>query len=208
MGTRERRERELEDRKKLILEKSKELFFEKGFEQVTIQDICDSVEYGRSAIYSIFESKEEMYSHIYLDAMNILIDLNESIDPETDDFDSEFIKSIENIFEFYNSYTNYYKALSFFNTNAMAHSKIPPKILEVKEKLAERAVLKVALLMQKAVLNDYIKDINLEEFILLNFSALTGIINMFIQKDEEEDKEEIRRSCIMHGQLYLAGLKK
>ncbi len=206
MGTLDRRQRELGERKKLILKKSKELFFRKGFNDVTIQDICEAVEYGRSAIYSMFESKEEIYSYIYLDAMKIIIDLNKSINPDSDNFDQEFMKAAENLYTFYSDNTDYYKALNYFN-NMMAHSKIPEHIMVVKDKMIEDAGVNAALLMHNYIQKKYIRKVDIPAFIQIFFSSITGIINFFIYK-EEEDKNRIHAFVLDHARLYLAGIKK
>ena len=208
MGPRDRKERELEERRKHFLEKSKELFFTHGYHEVTIQDICDAVEYGRSAVYSLFESKEEIYSYIYLDAMKIIADLNTSINPDSDDFDGEMIKCAENLFMFYSDYTDYYKALSYFNTNAVAHSKIPPKIMEEKERLLEQAGMPAAALMARHIQKGYIKEFTIPDFIQLFFSSIIGIINHFIYTEDENDKDKIHQFIMLHTRLYLDGLKK
>ena len=73
------------------MEKSRDLFFERGYENVSVQDICDAVEYGRSAVYAFFSSKEEIYAHIYVEAMRILADMFQSVNPAGSDFDREFL---------------------------------------------------------------------------------------------------------------------
>lgn len=39
---------------------------EKGFDAVSVQEICRRAEYGKSAFYGLFASKEEVFSHIKL----------------------------------------------------------------------------------------------------------------------------------------------
>lgn len=206
MGPLDRRQRELEERKELILEKSRELFFEKGFDEVTIQDICDAVEYGRSAIYGLFESKEEIYSHIYLEAMHILIDLSSIIDPESSDFDVEFMKMGEVIFRFYDEYPDYYKATSHFNSKSMSKSKIPPRIMEQKEALVEKLSLNFNALMQKHIDKGVIRPMDPSELLQLFYGGIMGIIGMFIIS-ENEDREEIRKAVMTHSEIYREGLK-
>ena len=120
MGTKERKQRELENRRRAILEKSRDLFFERGYQSVSVQDICDAVEYGRSAVYAFFSSKEEIYAHIYVEAMRILADMFQSINPAPADFDREFRKCTQILFDFYKYHRNYFKALFYFSTNTLA----------------------------------------------------------------------------------------
>ncbi len=101
MGTKERKQRQMEKREQLILKKAKELFFARDFQSVSIQDICDAVEYGRSVIYSHFESKEEIYGHIYIEAIQIIGELMKDINPDSEDIDWEFLRCADVFFRFY-----------------------------------------------------------------------------------------------------------
>ncbi len=208
MGPQDRRLRELEERKKLILEKSRELFFQKGFDAVTIQDICEAVEFGRSAIYALFESKEELYSHIYIDAIRIIIDLSARIDPEREDFDGEFLKIGEILFRFYDKYTDYFKVLSHFSTKGMVKSKIPARLLEEKERLYEESSRPFRQLLEKAMGRGLIREVDPEEFILLFYASVIGIISLYIFAEEEQDREIIHRAVMTHTVLYRDGLKQ
>lgn len=174
---------------------------------MTIQDICDAVEYGRSAIYGLFESKEEIYSHIYIDALKILLDLSLLIDPEGEDFDTEFMKLGEVIFRFFDEYTDYFKALSHFSTKGMIHSKIPPKIMEEKEGLFVESTKTLDALLKNSMKRGLIREINTEEFLMLYYASVIGIVSLYIFAEEEEDRHVIRRAIMTHTEIYREGIK-
>jgi AcrR family transcriptional regulator len=60
MGTKERREREREELRTLILDAARELFVNEGFEAVTMRRIADKIEYSPTAIYFHFKDKEAL----------------------------------------------------------------------------------------------------------------------------------------------------
>lgn len=64
MGTAERKERELQLRRQRILEVGKNLFLERGYDHVSVREICDAIEFGKSAFYNLFSSKEELHASI------------------------------------------------------------------------------------------------------------------------------------------------
>ncbi|MCX5848252.1 MAG: TetR/AcrR family transcriptional regulator [Deltaproteobacteria bacterium] len=66
MGLLERRGKEKDSRKKLILKSARTLFFKKGFSQVTVDEIAKLSELGKGSIYLYFNSKEEIYAQILL----------------------------------------------------------------------------------------------------------------------------------------------
>lgn len=207
MGTKERRQRELEDRRRVILEKSRDLFFERGYESVSVQDICDAVEYGRSAVYGLFSSKEEIYAHIYVEAMRILADMFQSVNPEASDFDREFFKCSRILFDFYKYHRNYFKALFYFNTNTLAYSKIPPGILALKEAEIARAGMPVIALLKRGIDSGYLRKFDMMEVVHISWATVIGIIISFIHKEMETDEETIERHCLRHAEIYLEGLK-
>jgi AcrR family transcriptional regulator len=61
MSVSNRREREQQMRREAILDSSRKLFNDRGFELTTIDAIASSAELGKGTIYSYFSSKEEIY---------------------------------------------------------------------------------------------------------------------------------------------------
>jgi len=70
MGLLERREKEKDNRRMLILEAARKLFFAKGFKNVTVDQIAKYAELGKGSIYLYFISKEEIYAQILLNDIN------------------------------------------------------------------------------------------------------------------------------------------
>ncbi|GAB3248274.1 hypothetical protein GCM10027347_04450 [Larkinella harenae] len=60
MGIVERKEREREEMRKLILEAAQKLFLENGFEKVSIRNIADAIEYSPATIYLYYKDKNEL----------------------------------------------------------------------------------------------------------------------------------------------------
>jgi AcrR family transcriptional regulator len=76
VGLLERRGKEKDNRKKLILKSARTLFFKKGFNNVTVDEIAKSSELGKGSIYLYFNSKEEIYAQILL---NDIEDFNQQV---------------------------------------------------------------------------------------------------------------------------------
>ena len=60
MGTTERRERQRQELRTLILDAARELFAELGYESVTMRKIAERIEYSPTAIYFHFKDKEAL----------------------------------------------------------------------------------------------------------------------------------------------------
>src|ERR1043165_5647478 len=60
MGTTERKAREKEELKALILKAARKLFVEKGIGQTTIRNIADAIDYSVGTVYVYFRDKNEI----------------------------------------------------------------------------------------------------------------------------------------------------
>ena len=209
MGTQERKQRELAVRKEMIIERSKALFFSRGFHNVSIQDICKAVEYGKSAVYGIFESKEEIYGYVYVEAVKILADLLHEIDCSTADPASALLLAVKQIYRFYSEYTPYYTALFFFDSNHVACDKIPAYLMALKKQEGERALIPGRTLLTRGIEEKVFREFDPDEIMPLFFSSLLGIINSFLAENREADNPGILyKKLIEHAEIYTCGLKR
>lgn len=74
MGTRERREREREALRLMILNAAKELFAEDGYKNVTVRKIAEKIEYSLPTIYEHFKNKAEILLEIYYQSGQMLLE--------------------------------------------------------------------------------------------------------------------------------------
>ena len=64
MGILERKEKQREEIRKMILEASMQLFVKEGFENVSIRKIADLIEYSPTTLYIYFKDKNEIFSSL------------------------------------------------------------------------------------------------------------------------------------------------
>lgn len=60
MGTKERREREKEETRRLIMDAARRLFVDHGYEAVSMRKIAEAIEYSPAAVYVHFADKESL----------------------------------------------------------------------------------------------------------------------------------------------------
>lgn len=130
MGIVERREREKELRRQSIIDAAERVFFSKGMEQATVDDIAEAAELSKGTIYLYFKSKEELYLAIHLRGLDILDKLfTDAIRTGRNGF--EQVKAIgEAYFEYYRSYPEYFNALSYYETLAIDYENPDPLLEE------------------------------------------------------------------------------
>ncbi|WP_296705613.1 TetR/AcrR family transcriptional regulator [Algoriphagus sp.] len=65
MGINDRKEREKEELRSLILAAARSLFLEKGVEKTSIRNIADKIEYSPGIIYHYFKDKNEIFHSLH-----------------------------------------------------------------------------------------------------------------------------------------------
>ena len=66
MSRKERTEREWKNRRNDIITAAVKLFFSKGYENTTMDDIVKKAEFSKSTIYNYIRSKEELFLLVHL----------------------------------------------------------------------------------------------------------------------------------------------
>ena len=117
MGIAERREREKEKRKNDIGNAAERVFFEKGHENATMDDVANEAELSKGTLYLYFKNKEDLYLAIHLRGNKILHSL--------------FMKAVKNkktgiektrsvgkaYVEFFKKYPNYFNAMLYYESH-------------------------------------------------------------------------------------------
>ena len=73
MGINERKEREKEHRREEIISSAEKVFFEKGLQTATMDEIAERAELGKSTLYLYYKSKEDLYLAVLLRGTEILL---------------------------------------------------------------------------------------------------------------------------------------
>ncbi|MCX8129242.1 MAG: TetR/AcrR family transcriptional regulator [Clostridia bacterium] len=118
MGSCQRKEKEKSIRTEDILNAAEKVFFSKGVENSTMDDIAKEAEYSKRTLYAYFESKEQLYNAIILRAFNVLKvicdgELNKSSAMSGLE---KTILIVRTFMAFMDKYPNYFKAISQYES--------------------------------------------------------------------------------------------
>ncbi len=72
MGVAERKEREKEQRRNSIIDAAEEIFFEKGIENATMDEVAKKAEFSKGTLYLYFKNKDEILHAIIARGLEIL----------------------------------------------------------------------------------------------------------------------------------------
>lgn len=80
MGIAERKEKQKNEIRKLILDASMKLFMEEGFESVTIRKIAELIEYSPTTVYLYFKDKDEIFYSLHDMGFEKMHEFNNDLD--------------------------------------------------------------------------------------------------------------------------------
>ncbi len=187
MGTRERKEREVETRRRLILATAKDLFIKKSFSGVTLDDIASAIEISKGTIYNHFGSKEEIYAWILLEHLSILLSYLKEAAKTGRDTSERLRNAAKAYIRFYRENREYFKLLFFIDMVGDRY-RIPDALLK------EITVRKIACLLEvQNVVKDGLKagEIAAGRRPTAQISlVLWGMINGIIQLAESRQIKE------------------
>jgi len=119
MGIAERRLREKEQRATDIVDAAEQVFFSKGYENATMDEIAEVAELSKGTLYLYFKTKEELYLAIALRGNQILRkNTLEAIEKEKSGLD-KVIACGRAYFQLYENQRNYFDALNYMDSKEL-----------------------------------------------------------------------------------------
>jgi AcrR family transcriptional regulator len=209
VGLLERRGKEKDSRKKLILKSARALFFKKGYNKVTVDEIAKTSELGKGSIYLYFRSKEEIYAQILL---NDIDNFNQQISVLSDRKNS----ASDLLVEFSCIYVDFFLNDSELFRILMTYMLQPAK-MNLSEKLNSqilganaRSIDAIGKILQLGVESkEFPADINLKRNQNAIWGLLNGIISLYIFSGAQvKRRERIYSTIKLALELFIRGLKK
>ena len=110
MGVQERREREKEELREIILDAASEMFAQEGYANVSMRKIADKIEYSPTTIYLYFKDKSDLLNQICEETFGKLIEMVAAIEAEDSDAPINCLqKGMRAYIEFGLKYPNHYE---------------------------------------------------------------------------------------------------
>jgi AcrR family transcriptional regulator len=209
VGLLERRGKEKDSRKKLILKSARSLFFKKGFNKVTVDEIAKASELGKGSIYLYFKSKEEIYAQILL---NDIDNFNQQVSVL---FDKKNTAS-DLLVEFSCIYVDFFLNDSELFRILMTYMLQPAK-MNLSEKLNSqilganaRSIDTIGKILQLGeALKEFPANINIKQNQNAIWGLLNGIISLYIFSGAQvKRKERIYSTIKLALELFIRGLKE
>lgn len=178
MGITERREREKEQRRTDIIDAAERVFFPKGWNAATMDDVAAEAELSKATLYLYFKSKEEIYVAILVRGVRIL----HSMFVEAVQGDTPGLRKVEAIgrayVSFYHQHPNYVDAMIHFESKYFGSGEENEYTRE-RESLKKKTMGLVAQAVQTGIDDGSIRtDINPMKAAVILWAQTTGLLQI------------------------------
>ena len=131
MTTRARREREKRERRRSILRAARDLFFENGFHEATVESVAERAEVSKGTVYLYFTSKESLLAHLLLEGLHALVtELAAACEPGAPPSADHQLRELAQVyFEFFDRDPPYFPFLMAMDRGRFQES-VPPELYE------------------------------------------------------------------------------
>lgn len=211
MGTSERKEREKEQKKALILESAEELILEKGLDHLNMDEVAERAEVSKGSLYHYFKNKTDLVLGICNKATSMLSgDISEVLTKDIPGI--EMVYSIGATFlNFVRSHPEFFRSMRFFDnlkdTDQLGESEHVAMCQSNMDTSFTSMVRAIQIGMQDGSIND---SYDAKELAVLLWSTSHGMVNMaYLHQNTPHfqllEKNQVEMNSLFEGYMKLIG---
>ncbi len=203
MGINERKMKEVGIRRNDILLAAEEVFFQKGYEQSTMDDVARQAEFSKRTLYVYFNSKEQLYFEIMIKGYRLLIALlEERLQGNGVQTPIEELEMIAmTYYQFSCEYPHHFHAIMDYENSIYDFQKgIPDPTRDECYALGERALQFVKSALEKGEAQGVIRaDLSVDQATMTLWACMLGIFSTarkkknYLKNYHQIDAEEFIR---------------
>ncbi|MBV4418384.1 TetR/AcrR family transcriptional regulator [Clostridium tyrobutyricum] len=181
MGHEERRQQEKEIKRKDIIDAAEHVFFSKGYESTSMDEVAKEAEFSKRTVYVYFRSKEQIYFEIMIRGYKLLIEMiKNSFQKSHPQNAIEDLRCIFfTFFRFSEDYPEYFKAIMEYETKDSDEiSGIEDESKSECYRLGEQIFGYLSRVLQKGVEEGSLyKGLESEKAALILWACTVGVFN-------------------------------
>lgn len=187
MGINERKEKEKEIRRNDIIEAAERIFFTKGYDNATMDDVAKEAEFSKRTVYVYFNSKEQIYFEIMIRGYKLLSGmLKDDLQKEKAcNAIGEIRQMSLTLYRFSKDYPEYFKAIMEYETSELDFQKgIPDQSKEECYALGEEILGHLTGALEKGIAEASIRsDLDVVKTALVLWACIIGVFNTAKKKE-------------------------
>ena len=209
MGIQERKEREKEQRRQDIISAGEIIFFSKGFDKATVDEVAKEAELSKGTVYLYFKSKEDLLFGVLQRGADVLRKM-------LDDVITEEKYGIENLIEmagafirFSSEYENYFKIFLHFQNSKTSKLNIEDK--QLQDYFVNQSPFSLLTkIVEKGITDKTLRDdIPVDILATTLWSQMMGLLVILENKRDLHELCNIQQTDILsaHFELIMNGAK-
>ncbi|MNM59056.1 putative HTH-type transcriptional regulator YfiR [compost metagenome] len=181
MGSQERKEKARELRRQEMIEAAEKVFFAKGYDLATMDDVARAAEFSKRTLYIYFSSKEQLYFEImtrgYKQLLQMLRDDTEKKD-RTDAI-GELKQMALTLHRFSLTHPDYFRAIMEYENGELDFKNdVPDPSREACYELGEQVMGRLIGILNKGMAEGSVRsDIHPEKIALVLWACTVGVFN-------------------------------
>jgi len=203
MGIAERKERERLQRRNDIIDAAEKVFFSRGFESATMDEIAEMAELSKGTLYLYFRSKEDLQFAIFMRGSDILMKMmNDNLSTGSTGY-QRLLGLADSFIRFSRENQNYFSLFMYYESSRMNSLNIDQDQLQVYLKEDSPLALvthQVTKGMQDGSLRD---DLPAEVFSATLWSQLLGVLIVLNNKADLYEIFNLKADEILQTHLEL-----
>jgi len=190
VGIIERKEREKEHRKEEILDAAQKVFFEKGLNTATMDEIAEAAELSKGTLYLYYKSKEDIYLAVMMRGMDKLYGRLEPIVATDDSTIKKIVKFGESYKEYFHSDRKFFRMFHFLQAPQF-HKQVSDEMKQACDMESKKMWdLFIGLLRHGMEEGKLRSDLNPVEVAIILWSSATALL-LRLDSEGEAWKEQL-----------------
>ncbi|MBP7764043.1 MAG: TetR/AcrR family transcriptional regulator [Deltaproteobacteria bacterium] len=176
MGSKERREREREQRKSNILDTARELLLEKGLNATSINQIAKRAELSVGAIYFYYKDKEELFAALQLEGLELLHEAIRKAVAKKAAPDKKIRAIAMAYLQFSEEHKNYFDIINYFLTSP--ETIFSPELKSEIDEHGDASIAMMTLAVQEGIDAGLFKSVDPKRQAIILWAAFNGMIQL------------------------------
>ncbi|WP_236977739.1 TetR/AcrR family transcriptional regulator [Membranihabitans maritimus] len=192
MGISDRKERERQELKNRILDAARQLFLDKGVDNTSIRNIAEIIEYSPGTIYHYFKDKNDILHNLHSEGFRQLRSRMTVLEAVSDPI--EHLKALGRVYVQFGLENRDMYDLMFIKDEPMEFVENEEEDCWVEGSTTFDYLKK---LIQKCMAKGFFPDQELEPLSFMIWSAVHGIVSLYIRNRTKILSEEIQNSIVV-----------
>ncbi|MCK4854819.1 MAG: TetR/AcrR family transcriptional regulator [Bacteroidales bacterium] len=203
MGIAERKEREKLQRRNDIIDAAEKVFFSRGFESATMDEIAEMAELSKGTLYLYFKSKEDLQFAIFMRGSDILMKMmKDNLSADSNGY-QRLLELANSFIRFSREKRNYFSLFMYYESSRMEALNIDQDQLQIYLKEDSPLALvthQVIRGIQDGSLRD---DLSAEVFSATLWSQMLGVLIVLNNKADLYEIFNLKADEILQTHLEL-----